>query len=110
MYLGTLVPDLRRNPSMRRHRKAIKIEPINREDCPMRSTPAATSVADPITAAIQLLRLSSVMQVTGLCRSSIYQLVSQHKFPAPVQLVGRAVAWRRSEVDTWAQSRPTISH
>jgi len=85
-------------------------EAIPPEDCPMRATPTATLNVDPTTAAIQLLRLTTVMQVTGLCRSSIYQLVSQHKFPAPVQLVGRAVAWRRSDVETWARSRPTISH
>ena len=77
----------------------------------MPATPAATTNADTTTtAAVQLLRLTTVMHVTGLCRSSLYQLMSQHKFPAPVQLVGRAVAWRRADVETWAQTRPTVSH
>lgn len=56
------------------------------------------------------LRMPSVMQMTGLGRSTIYRLMAQQQFPCPVRLGARAVAWRRSELDLWSQSRPVTSH
>ena len=77
----------------------------------MHALSALTPAPDPAaTIAVQLWRLKTVMQCTGLCRSSIYKLLSQAQFPAPVQLVGRAVAWRRSDIEAWMLSRPTVAH
>ena len=56
------------------------------------------------------LRMPSVMQMTGLGRSTIYRLMAQQQFPSPVRLGVRAVAWRRSELDVWSQTRPEASH
>lgn len=56
------------------------------------------------------LRMPSVMQMTGLGRSTIYRLMAQQQFPCPVRLGVRAVAWRRSELDMWSQTRPAASH
>jgi prophage regulatory protein len=56
------------------------------------------------------LRMPSVMQLTGLGRSTIYRLVAQQQFPCPVRLGVRAVAWRRSELDAWSETRPAASH
>jgi prophage regulatory protein len=56
------------------------------------------------------LRMPSVMQMTGLGRSTIYRLMAQQQFPCPVRLGVRAVAWRRSELDLWSQTRPATSH
>lgn len=50
------------------------------------------------------LRLPAVKQITGLCRASIYRHVCLGTFPAPVQIGQRAVAWRQSDIDTWAAS------
>lgn len=50
-------------------------------------------------------RLPSVIQATGLGRSTIYRMVASGAFPAPVQLGARAVAWRWSELDRWSESR-----
>ncbi|MDO9252825.1 helix-turn-helix transcriptional regulator [Hydrogenophaga sp. XSHU_21] len=54
--------------------------------------------------------MPSVIQMTGLGRSTIYRLIAQQQFPCPVRLGVRAVAWRRSELDLWSQSRPATSH
>ncbi|MFC3686022.1 helix-turn-helix transcriptional regulator [Hydrogenophaga luteola] len=54
--------------------------------------------------------MPSVMQMTGLGRSTIYRLIAQQQFPCPVRLGARAVACRRSELDLWSQSRPATSH
>lgn len=56
------------------------------------------------------LRLPSVMRVTGLGRSTIYRLMAEQKFPCPVRLGPRAVAWRRSEIEAWSDARPQASH
>jgi prophage regulatory protein len=55
-------------------------------------------------------RLPTVIQATGLGRSTIYRLVASGAFPAPVQLGPRAVAWRWSDLDQWSQTRPTGTH
>ncbi|WP_271009308.1 helix-turn-helix transcriptional regulator [Paucibacter sp. B51] len=59
---------------------------------------------------ITLIRLAGVMRMTGLCRSSIYALIAEKQFPCQVQLSKRAVAWRRTEVEQWSLSRPTVPH
>jgi prophage regulatory protein len=56
------------------------------------------------------LRLPSVIRVTGLGRSTIYRLMAEQKFPCPVRLGPRAVAWRRSEIEAWSDARPLVSH
>lgn len=55
-------------------------------------------------------RLPTVMQATGLGRSTIYRLVASGLFPAPVHLGPRAVAWRWSDLDRWSKSRDTDTH
>ncbi len=55
-------------------------------------------------------RLPTVMEATGLGRSTIYRLVASGSFPAPVHLGPRAVAWRWSDLDRWCESRGAGSH
>ena len=50
-------------------------------------------------------RLPTVIQATGLGRSTIYRLVADGSFPRPVHLGPRAVAWRWSDLDRWSESR-----
>jgi prophage regulatory protein len=54
----------------------------------------------------RLLRLPEVLRITGLGRSTLYRMIAEHRFPAPVQLSKRAVAWREDEVRPWADARP----
>lgn len=56
------------------------------------------------------LRMPNVMRLTGLGRSTIYRLMAEQKFPCPVRLGLRAVAWRRSDLDRWSEARPTVTH
>lgn len=53
------------------------------------------------------LRMPAVMEVTGLGRSTIYALIAQGKFPTPVKLGSRAVAWPETVVAEWLNSRPS---
>ena len=52
-----------------------------------------------------LLAMTSLKNRTSLSRSCIYALIAEGKFPAPVQLTARRVAWRESEVEGWIQAR-----
>ena len=54
----------------------------------------------------RILRLRDVLQATGLARSTVYRLISEELFPAPVQLSKRAVGWRHDDVRQWTNGRP----
>ena len=56
------------------------------------------------------VRMAAVVRMTGLGRSTIYRLMAEDKFPSPVRLAKRAVAWRRIDLDRWSAGRPTVSH
>jgi prophage regulatory protein len=56
------------------------------------------------------LRINSVMRVTGLGRSTIYRLMADDKFPHPVKLTPRVVAWRRADLERWGEARPSSTH
>ena len=56
------------------------------------------------------LRMPTVMRMTGLGRSTIYRLIADQKFPSPVRLGLRAVAWRRTDLDRWSEARPIVTH
>jgi prophage regulatory protein len=67
------------------------------------------SVQDTGRPAPPLLRLPAVLQLTGLARSTVYRMVADHTFPAPVRIAKRAVAWRREELQRWTEQRPPAS-
>jgi prophage regulatory protein len=54
---------------------------------------------------IHILRLPQVCRTTGLCRSSIYQMEAEGRFPQRVKLGARSVGWIESEVQTWLRQR-----
>ena len=56
------------------------------------------------------LRITGVVRLTGLGRSTIYRLIAAQTFPAPVKLAGRAVGWRRSDLDSWSAAQPVSTH
>jgi prophage regulatory protein len=53
----------------------------------------------------RLLRRRAVEDLTGLPRSSLYAAIQHGRFPKPVRLSARSVAWRASEVLEWVASR-----
>lgn len=53
----------------------------------------------------QLLRLPAVVAAVGLKKSMIYNLIRDGKFPKPVVLNVRAVAWRHEDVNAFIASR-----
>jgi prophage regulatory protein len=53
----------------------------------------------------QILRRKDVEATVGLSRSTIYHLISQGLFPAPIKLGKRAVGWKVSDIETWVNDR-----
>ena len=49
----------------------------------------------------KILRLPTVLDRTGLSRSTVYLRVTEGKFPRPVSLGARAVGWIETEVEEW---------
>ena len=72
---------------------------------PTEPTPGRTEPVTPV-----FLRMPTVMRMTGLGRSTIYRLIADRKFPSPVRLGPRAVAWRRTDLDQWSEARPVVAH
>lgn len=54
----------------------------------------------------QLLRKPMVKEMVGnMPDSTLYYLMNQGDFPKPLKLGKRTVAWKRSEIESWIQSR-----
>lgn len=58
---------------------------------------------------VVFLRLPAVKAVTGLSKTTLYALIHEKSFPAPVHLGPRTVAWVKSEVRQWAVARVQAS-
>ena len=54
---------------------------------------------------IKILRRKDVEAVVGLSRSTIYHLISEWLFPAPIKLGKRVVGWRVSDLEIWLSKR-----
>lgn len=55
---------------------------------------------------LRLLRRDEVERRCGIRRSTVYRLMQEEDFPAPVRIGPRAVRWRESDIDAWIRSRP----
>ena len=58
---------------------------------------------------VVFLRLPQVKAATGLSKTTLYALIHDKSFPAPVRLSPGTVAWVKSEVRQWAQERVLAS-
>ena len=52
------------------------------------------------------IRRPEVQKLTGLSRSTIYDLMAKGAFPRPVRLTAKAVAWPESAIAEWLAQRP----
>jgi prophage regulatory protein len=53
----------------------------------------------------ELLRLSEVVKLVKKSRATIYTDMNRGEFPLPISIGRRAVAWRRSDLDVWLNTR-----
>jgi prophage regulatory protein len=63
--------------------------------------PKGPSRANPI----RLLRLTQVIEATGLGKTKIYELQSQGRFPMRVHITAHTVGWVEEEIQAWLTRR-----
>ena len=49
----------------------------------------------------KILRIDSVIAITGLARSSIYKAMSDGNFPTAISLGARSVGWLDADIQSW---------
>ena len=54
---------------------------------------------------LRIIRKPEVKSKTGLPNSTIYELISQDKFPKQIKLSARSSGWLESEIDEWIAAR-----
>jgi len=54
---------------------------------------------------MRLIKLKEVIEKTSLGRSTIYEFMTDGRFPKQVSLGAKSVAWVESEVDDWIMER-----
>lgn len=55
----------------------------------------------------RIYKLSEIIEIFAMSRSSIYRAMEHDGFPKPIKLTGRSVGWNREAVESWFDSRPT---
>ena len=53
----------------------------------------------------KMIRLPTVIEQTGLSRSSIYLRMKNNKFPQSISLGDRAIAWLEEDINQWIEDR-----
>lgn len=76
----------------------------------MNPTQSNAQNPSPDTQTATFLRMPTVLRLTGLGRTTIYRMIAEDKFPHPVLLAARAVAWRRTDIEAWSELRQPVSH
>lgn len=54
---------------------------------------------------VLVVRMSRLVEMIGLSQSTIWKLLSEGKFPNPIRLSSRSIAWRIGDIEAWLQSR-----
>lgn len=57
------------------------------------------------TQGIRILRLSQVIEITGLRKTKLYELQAAGEFPMRVQITPRSVGWVEGEIQAWLTQR-----
>lgn len=58
---------------------------------------------------VRYIRRPDVEAMTGLSTSTIYKMMSEGRFPRPIKLTQKAVAWNEAEILDWLASRPVAA-
>ena len=57
-----------------------------------------------MTSSNRILRLGSVLERTGLSRSTLYRKIEQGSFPKQVRISERCIGWRESDIERWLRN------
>lgn len=51
----------------------------------------------------RILRIKSVLERTGLSRSTLYRKIRDGTFPAQIPISTRCMGWKESKISDWLQ-------
>ena len=54
----------------------------------------------------RLLTIEEVVEITGLSRATVYRKIKRGRFPVPIKLSPRRVAWWKEEIELWTRITP----
>ena len=49
----------------------------------------------------RIIRIKTVLEITGLSRSTLYRKIDTGDFPKQVKIAARCAGWRLSQVNDW---------
>lgn len=58
--------------------------------------------------ATKILPIDDVIALTGLSRRTLYQEISEARFPRPIQLTARRVGWPEADINAWIDSKIAV--
>ncbi|RIH70681.1 DNA-binding protein [Vibrio splendidus] len=59
---------------------------------------------------MRLIRLTEVLDKTGISKATLYRLIAAGEFPASIQISSRAVGWEESLVDEFLMKKISQSN
>ncbi len=60
-----------------------------------------------VTAPDRILRMRTILERTGLSRSTVYRKMQEGTFPQKVKLSEHCCGWRESELNRWMADPPS---
>ena len=58
-----------------------------------------------MTDKLKIIKLPKVMEMTTFCRSTIYRLIDEGKFPKQIKLAERSSGWIKQEILDYLNTR-----
>ncbi|TPJ42886.1 AlpA family phage regulatory protein [Mesorhizobium sp. B2-7-1] len=52
----------------------------------------------------RIIRLKTVLDRTGLSRSTLYRKIAEGTFPAQIRISVNGAGWRESDINRWVES------
>lgn len=56
----------------------------------------------------EVIRRNELSQITGLSMTTLWRQERDGYFPARIRLTNHSVGWRRSDIEAWLATRPTV--
>ena len=86
---------------VRRLRREIEQLHHIREDRRERLAAVPSAIAARNLHSGMLLTVSTVCELIGVCRSTVYRWISEGSFPEPVRISERSVRWKIDDIEAW---------
>jgi len=53
----------------------------------------------------KIIRIKDVLKMIPICRSTLYKQIEEGRFPAPFKLSERCIAWKKTDIEKWLETR-----